>query len=177
MRMNMRPEEVPADVIDGVAKLLAQSVHAQVMSERVGKVAAQVLRDEVELYTQELPSREGRPAQTAQRILIHGDTWQSDDESTLGQYYSLMDTKLRALGLKPDGMEREFCPLLVARMEKTEAEWALFDAVAKMLELDFDGAEFNNRLLQNANGLERRQEVLDLVIGLVVSIPSLTWDT
>ena len=166
MKENLTKADVTPDVIAGVTELLARMTIAQVTREEVDKVQSAVLQD-IALYDDLMATHQEREPE---RVYNPGQTYLSQDEPALKRYYAATDAALRAKGLKPDDMATEYCPALVAEHNETKAEWALLDAAAEMLELDFDGQELNSRLLCHKNGLERRQEFLDILIKLVVNL-------
>jgi len=165
MKTKLTRKDVTQDLIDTVTKYLACRTVAEVTREKVDEVQRLVLEN-VALYDDLSAGHEGRESE---RITDPGRSWLSGDEEALERYYDATDKELRARGLKPDDMERDYCPALVAEYDQTKAEWAILDAVAEMLELDFDGQELNSRLLSHG-GLEDRQKMLDIAVGLVVNL-------
>lgn len=170
MKENLTAEDITQDVIDAVTHYLAKRATAEVLREKVNAVEAEVLKD-VALFDDLRARHEDREAQ---RITEPRHTYLSEDEEALDRYYDAVDAALRDAGLKPAEMDRDYCPALVAEHDQLLAERAILDAAAKMLQMDFDGNELNNRLLcdQKGKGLERRQEFLDLVVKLVVNLPT-----
>lgn len=89
-------------------------------------------------------------------------TYLLPDEAS-NRYHADLDAAYREAGyadLKPG-----YCPALIAEHDQTKAEWALIEASA-----EFMTGVTNNGLL--CLGLEKRQQYLDLLIGLVVNHPN-----
>jgi hypothetical protein len=53
--------------------------------------------------------------------------------------------------------------------QQRDAELAIFDAAATMMQLDMDGRDLNNGLLCQKDGLSKRQEFIDLMVKAVVN--------
>jgi len=158
MNENLTKHDVTPELKNLVHELLAAMAAAQVMRDEVDEVAAQVLTEVI------LLDDEGK------RITEPGRDWTCEDEAALHRFWAIVDGRLRAEGIKPAAMEDDHCPALVAEHERRKIEWDLLDEAAKMLDIYEEPGSFNNELLCCAKGLERRQEAIDINIGLVLAI-------
>lgn len=165
MKTNLTKNDVTEELKECVVNYLAARVFAEVTREAVDRVQAAILADDIVLMSDEarFHARHRSPG----RILDPSQTWLGSDKQ-MPEYYRLCDEKLRAAGLKPDAMKFDFCPGLVAERNRTRAIWALFDEAAIMLDFEGGGKELNNRLL--CLGMEKRQEMTDCLVGLVLSL-------
>jgi len=165
MKNHLTPQDVTPEVIEaGYAYISALAV-TKTTAEIVQPIYAKVLTG-FEFYN-DLETEHGEPRQP---ITDHKDLYLSTDEEQISAYYGAVDKALRENGIKPDDMPDEHCPLLVAEHNQTKAEWALITAAARMLG-DDEPEEFNNKLLCQRNGLEKRREFIELVAKLVVNLP------
>ena len=156
MREELTREDITQELVDAVAAYIQAKAQATVMREAVDEVAREVL-DEVELMNY----RTGEPITNPDRTYLA-------EEGPLYDYFARMDARLRDAGLKPDDMGRDYCPALVAEDAQHKAEVAVITEAAKMLEMD-KPERVNNRLLCQENGLDARQEFIDITASLVVS--------
>jgi len=90
------------------------------------------------------------------RITEDHYAWTACDEDAK-RYYSAMDKALRAAGIKPEDMEPEYCPVLIAESAVTDAEMGLFMASCAIMGLK-PGAVYG----------KRREEMMSLVTELVL---------
>jgi len=168
MRTNLTRNDVTQELIDLVTEYLARRVIAEVTRQEVDAVQRDVLQDIVVMSTaREHPHGRSLPSK---RITDPDLTYLCRDESAMTTYYQAIDTKLREAGIKPDDMELDYCPALVAECNQVEAEWAILDEAAKMLDIHTGKGELNSGLLCCKNGLETRQEFIDLTVSLVLSL-------
>ena len=88
-------------------------------------------------------------------------------DADAAEYYAALDAAYKATGY---ALEPGNCPALMAEYVQTQAEWALIEAAQEWFP-DID----NNKLLcgtgGKGNGLETRQEYIDLLVKLVVNFP------
>jgi hypothetical protein len=164
MKQHLTREDVTPDVIEAGYAYIAALAATQVMAEAVKPIELEVLAG-FEFYN-DLSVEHGAERR---RVTNPDDLYLSLDEENVSAYYAAVDQRLRALGIKPDGMPAEHCPLLVAKHKQTQAEWALITAAARMLGEE-KPEEFNNKLLCQANGLEKRREFIELTAKLVVNL-------
>lgn len=167
MKENLTAEDITQGLIDAVTTYLARRAKAEIIREEVGEVEREVLAN-APLYN-DLEVRHGLERK---RIVKPGRVYLSEDETALSVYYGAVDLALRKAGIKPDDMEPDHCPALVAERAQTEAEWALLDEAAKMLGVYEKPGSLNGSLLCMKNGLKERQRFIDLVVGLVLALES-----
>ena len=165
MKENLTPQDVTRELIAAVTAYLTSRTKAEAIREQVDAVQRQVLTD-IPLYN-DLAVEHGADRE---RITEPDRVYLSQDEIALNEYYVAIDAKLRESGIKPAGMQLDYCPALVAEHERTKAEWALIDEAAKMLGTYEGPGQFNNALLSTQNGLETRQKFIDLTVGLVSAL-------
>ena len=158
-RQDVTPKLVKAGYAYIVAKAAAETVAAT-----IGPIQAEILQD-FELYN-DLEVEHGLPRR---RITAVKDLYLSNNEDEVLAYYAAVDQRLKAEGLKPHDMDADYCPALVAEDEQRKAEYALITEAARMLEVD-EPEDFNNALLCQRNGLEKRREFIDLTAALVVNL-------
>jgi hypothetical protein len=167
MKQNLTPQDVTPEVIEAGYAYIAALAATQTTAEIVKPIYATVLAG-FEFYNDVETERErSRPRR---RITDPNDLYLSMDEEQVSAYYAAADKALRENGIKPEDMPAEHCPLLVAEHNQTKAEWALIEAAARMLD-DDKPEEFNNKLLCQPQGLEKRKQFIELVAKLVVNLP------
>lgn len=164
MRDKLTREDVTTEVVEAVRAYLEARAVAEPLREAVDQVEREILA-ELQLTNNFDLSRELNADLGPQVITEPKQVYLCNDEDQLEAYYDEVDARCRAAGLKPDDMERDFCPALVAKRRVTEAEWVLIEEAGKMLEMD-EPEDLNNRLL--CAGLEDRQKFIDLTVRLVV---------
>jgi len=162
MRENISRKDITNELKEAVADYLVKRVFAEVTTEAVEKIQS------ANLARNPLPGGKCHP----KPITDPDKSYCCEDEKALLAYYRENDRLEREAGLKPDTMKLDYCPALVARTEQTEAEWRLVDEMARILESGYKPGKFNNLLMcePNGKGLERRQEFIDCVVGLVLSL-------
>lgn len=175
MKDRLTIQDVTPEVQNAVHELITSMAIAKTMRAKVDAIQRTVLQD-IALYNDLEVELSGPRRLRVERTRIYDPkhSYQSEDDAAINAYYAACDAAERAAGLKPDGMDLDHCPALVAEHEQLKAEWNVLDAAAVMLDLEFDGQELNNRLLceKNGKGLEQRRQFLDLVIGAVVNLPA-----
>jgi hypothetical protein len=90
------------------------------------------------------------------------DSYLADDAEWEGLFIEI-DKRTRAAGIKPDSMERDYCPALVAENNAREAARQLVKHAAPMFDVNFDSL---------MGSLENYYKFRDLVVSAVVSHPS-----
>ena len=160
MRTDLKPQDITPELRQAVAVYLDAVAKARVIREKVDAVQRTILTEMVLI--------DGTERERG-RITDPKRTWMCRDDEVLHRYYAEVDSRLRAAGLKPDEMETDYCPALVAEDVQRKAEWAIFDTASTMLEMELSGQELNSGLLCMKKGLEKRQEFIDLTVGLVLS--------
>lgn len=93
-------------------------------------------------------------------ITDHEHLYLCEDEALFQHYLDLADERLKAAGIKPADMERDWCPYLVAKHELVKAEWALIDATGAPFGISTDSPLYG----------ENRQKWLDLVVGAALAL-------
>jgi len=168
MRTNLTASDVTQELVDLVTEYLAMRVIAEVTRQEVDKVQREILQDIILMSTpHEYPH--GR-SQAPERITDPKRTYRCEDDATTQAYWNAVDARLRAEGIKPESMEADYCPALVAEDVQVKAEWAILDEAAKMLDTFTGKGEMNNALLCQKDGLAKRQEFIDLTVGLVLNL-------
>lgn len=116
--MNMRPMAV---------RYCALKVIAEDLRAAVDKVQRRLLLDECPLF---------KDLDGGDRIIDPKDYWLSQDEAACKAYYAAQDRELRAAGIKPDDMDDQFCPALVAEHNVIKARLAIIDALAPLVDIN-----------------------------------------
>ena len=158
MRKDLTLDDISTELVDAVQTYLLARTLAEILRERVDRIAQEILADDP------LPNTAGHG----------GDEWITDPNSVylcedmekLEAYWDKLNQELREAGVKPDDMPDEHCPALTAEHDRVKAEWAVIRTAGEMLGWE-DPKKLNNGLL--GLGLETRQEFIDLTVGLVVS--------
>ena len=144
------------------AYLLARTV-AEVEREKCDKIQRALLADR-EYFIAERWNRLKAP----ERVTEPKDAYLMGDADA-AEYYAALNAAYVAAGYVLE--EPGNCPALMAEHLQTQAEWALIEAAQEWFP-DVD----NNRLLcgtgGKGNGLETRQEYIDLLVKLVVNFPT-----
>lgn len=135
------------------AYLLART-YAEVQRERVDEIHLAILT--------ECPILDD---ETGEPLLRSKDLYRTDNEALCADFYAEADKRLREAGIKPASMPTEFCPALVAEHELVKIERMLIDESGKPLGVD------HNKLLCARHGMENWRKWIDLVVGLIVSLP------
>lgn len=172
MKTNIRPDEITPEFKEAVYDLIAKKAHAEKMREAVNTIKTDILTNEVALYNDVEVERHRCKRK---RIYNPDRTYLSEDDKSINEYFSACDVAERKAGLKPDDMPRTHCPASVAEHDQRRAEWHLIDVFVELFEINMTGKEYNNLLLLGSsdgkkNGLEFRQEFLNVCINLVLSI-------
>lgn len=116
--MNMRPMAV---------RYCALKVIAEDLRAAVDKVQRRLLLDECPLF---------KDLDGGDRVIDPKDYWLCQDEAACKAYYAAQNRELRAIGIKPDDMDDEFCPALVAEHDVIKARRAIIDALAPLVDID-----------------------------------------
>ena len=164
MKKHLTRKDVTPELIQAGYAYIAAKAAAQTVTEAVRPIQRKVLAD-FEFYN-DLSVEHGA---ARERITDPDALYLSEDEDGLLFYYTTVDIALRQAGLKPQDMPIEHCPILVAEHKQTQAEWRLIAEAARMLG-DDNPDEFNNRLLCQKDGLEKRREFIELTAKLVVNL-------
>ena len=164
MKIKLTEQDITPDLLAAGYLVLSMTVRAKAMRAEVDIVQYEVIKGFD--FRDDLVARHiGRDPEPITRPQ---DLYLSEDEEAVARYYVAVDLALRKAGLKPETMDQDHCPALVAEYAQLEAEWALLDVVANIMQLGFNGAELNNRLLSLHDGLEQRRRFIDLLLSLVV---------
>ena len=164
MKQNLTRQDVTPELIKAGYAYIAAKAVTQVVAEAVKPIQIEVLAG-FEFFN-DLSVKHGAERK---RITDPDQLYLSEDKDGVTAYYFAVDQRLKANGLKPQDMPVEHCPILVAESKQAVAEWALIVAAAKMLGDDSPDT-FNNRLLCQKDGLERRREFIELTAKLVVNL-------
>lgn len=160
----MTTKDVTLAVKSSVNAYLMARAYAETMRDCVDKIQSDILAECP--LSNDLEQKRGL---AARQITDPKQAYLCTNEDWLQDYYQETDKRLREARRKPDDMPINHCPALVAECLQTDTEWILLDCASDMLAMDFDGQELNHRLL--CKGLDKRQEFIDLVVGLVVNLP------
>jgi hypothetical protein len=129
------------------------------------RAISEVTRERIDtLYNQALQSFVFCDKITGERFTHHKDTWKVDNLADLEPFYTLCDTLAKENGIKPAGMERDYCPALVAEDNLRKAENELIEYTGKPLGVD------NHKLLCSSDGIGNRQNWIDLIVGARLAI-------
>ena len=164
MKDHLTKQDVTPEVIEAGYAYIAAKAVAQTVADTVGPIQAEILQT-FELYN-DLEVEHGLPRQ---RITDPDHVYLSNDEDKVMAYYAEVDRVLKSRGIKPQNMDADHCPILVAEDEQHQAEYALITAAARMMEIE-EPEEFNNKLLCQRQGLEKRQRFVELAAALVVNL-------
>lgn len=157
MKTDLTPKDVTPALIDAVASYLVFRTVAKVRREEVDEVQRAVLQEMTLM-------------DDSRRIFDPDRTYLCEDTEALQQYWTEVDGRLRAEKIKPEEMQLDHCPALVAEQEQLQAEWHILDESAKMLDIYEDSGSLNNSLLCQKDGLAKRQQFIDLTVKLVLSL-------
>ena len=158
MSLHLTEKDVTPAVKHSVNAYLLARAYAETMRDKIDEIQRQIL-SEIPLIN----------PKDGERITEPKYSWTCTDEELMTEYFAECNIREREAKLKPEDMEDDFCPALVAENIQTDTEWLIFDAAAEMLKLDFDGKELHHRLL--CRGLDEMKKFIDLVVGLVVNLP------
>lgn len=163
MKTNLTPKDVTSELKKAVSDYVSCQKEAESIRKKVDAIQREVLKGVI-LFN-DLDARHGLDRQ---RISEPSQTYMSEDEDALNEYYKAVDAELRKAGIKPTDMPLEHCPALVAEHERVQAEWNLLDEAAKMFGVYEGVGQFNNSLL--CAGLDKRQQFIELTVSLVESL-------
>ena len=164
MKQHLTRQDVTPELIKAGYAYIAALAFTQTIADAVKPIQSEVLAG-FEFFN-DLSIRHGAERE---RITDPDRLYESENERDVLAYYAAVDQRLKADGIKPQDMPAEHCPLLVAEHDQTKTEWALIVAAAKMLGDDSPDT-FNNRLLCQKDGLEKRREFIELTAKLVVNL-------
>ena len=132
-----------------VGTYLLARIYAEIMRADVDKVHDQILI-EIEIHA----NTYGR----TERLCKMKDLYMSDDDALCQKIYIEADKRLKAAGIKPADMERDYCPALVAENDLCEIEALIIKET---------GTPFD---IENLYG-EDRKTWLDLVVSAIIAAP------
>ena len=164
MKQKLTRKDVTPELIQAGYAYIAAKAKAQTIAKAVEPVQVEVLAG-FEFFD-DLEVEHGAEREC---ITDPDQLYLSEDEDGVTAYYVAVDKALKDAGLKPQDMPVENCPILVAKHAQTKAEWSLIVEAAKMLGVD-NPDDFNNQLLCQPNGLEKRREFIELTATLVVNL-------
>lgn len=156
MKTNLTRHDVTPNFRRTARELLAVTAAASVTREAVDDVKRQVL------------AGGGLRDPSGKRISNPERDWVCEDDDALRLYWATLNERMLEAGVKPPGMQADFCPALVAEQAQIEVEWALLDEAARMLGVYEEAGGFNNGLL--CIGIGKRRRFLDICIGLVLAL-------
>jgi len=165
MNENFSPADITPEVKQAVVNYLAARVYAEAKRSEVDAFANELLAGRFEFYSTPRRGRDGS------RITDHRKLYQSDDEAGCKCFWAALSAEEKKVGIKPEDMPDDHCPALVAEFDRTKAEWALLNAADKMLQITphREANELNSGLLCQPDGLNKRQQFIDAIVGLVLA--------
>ena len=152
----IRPKQVTPEVKKAVHEYKEAKKKAEVMRSKIDKVNAHVL-EQNKIFTDK-----GEQIKESKRMYL------CKDDKACNKIYALFNLAAREAGLKPDDMDNEFCPALVAEHDQVKAEWKLIEAGGRMMKMD-KPEELNNNLFygtEKLNGSELRRKFISLLVTL-----------
>lgn len=156
---NFSKANITQELVDAVYDYVEARGDAEVMASLIKPVEKRLLENQFEFY-----AKRGN-----ERITESGRLYLSDDEDGIKKFYLELDNRLKAVGIKPDYMIADRCPLLVAKREQLDKENILIKLAAQMLEVD-DPEKLAHSILCQRQGLQKRQDFVEATIDLVMSI-------
>lgn len=149
-----RPEAIATPTVKSlVGAYLMARVLAESMREQVNAIYLDILT-ECPIYG----DRDGG------QILDPGHLYLCSNMSLVQDAWAEADRRERKAGLKPVGMLNSHCPALVAEHGLLKVEWEIIKTSGEKLGI-------TNTKLLCAGGSKMRQKFIDLVVGLVISLP------
>jgi len=158
----MKEHVTPADITDelksAVNAYLMARAYAETMRSSIDEIQRAIL-EECPL-TNGLEIEHGEPPRA---ITEPKHTYLCTDEAQLEDYYAECDKREREAGLKPETMEKDYCPALVARSMQSNTERLVIECGMRMLGID--------DIRITAIYGEKRRRFIDLLVRLVVNMP------
>jgi hypothetical protein len=148
------------EVKAAVDAYLLAVVYAETMREKVNAVYHDILTEYPVYNDRRAPS--DRSCSDGAQILDPDQLYMSSDDDLVKKIYAEGNKRLRAAGIKPDSMSDDHCPALVAHHLQIQAENALIEVSGKAVGVT----------LEKLSLLEHRRKWIELVVGLVTSLPS-----
>ena len=146
-------------------KDVTDDVKSAVNTYLVARAYAETMRDQVDTIDREIlvkyPLYDGRHNKGRQ-ILEGKDVYLCIEKENIKFYYAEADQRLKELGIKPEAMDLDHCPALVAEDIQRNASGILIRAAVEMLDLDDKPEAFRNNLL--CLGMKKYREFIDLVV-------------
>ena len=147
-----------------ITDIATHEVTRYVEAYLVARAYAETMREEVNKIYRDILTECPVCADDGTQILSPDRLYLCSDDDLVRDVYAEANKREREAGLKPADMPNDYCPALVAETLKIEAENRLIEAAGRPLGID------NNTLL--CAGLDKRQRFIDLVVGLVLSLPN-----
>jgi hypothetical protein len=144
-----------------VNAFLLQKTIVDVTREEVNSVYAEILQ-KIEIFTDAFPESKRHKLE---RIFDHDKMYLSKDEDAAAKIYDEADRILKQRGIKPESMEHDYCPALVAEEKLRKIEHALIDATGRNFGVTV------TKLLSGINGLKNYDNWIDLSVKAVVNMP------
>jgi hypothetical protein len=158
MRTKLDKKDITQELTEAVEAYLHARANAETIRQSVDEVQQDLLTDSP------LPNSTDHGPEF---ITDPDRTYLAEEEAVI-RYFGEMDARLREAGIKPDDMDKDHCPALVAEDIQRQAELAVIVETGRMLEVD-NPETLNNALLCQKDGLEKRQEFIDTAVRLIVS--------
>ena len=144
---------IKEELIQAVNTYFLTRAYAETITEKVDALYAELLK-EFPLYSDKHDD--------GQQIVSRDRMYLSDDDATCQKIWDEADSRLRKLNLKPDDMEKDFCPALVAKHDLIKIERAIMEIGDKFTGID-------SKQIYN---MDHRQRYIDLLVGLTCSLPN-----
>jgi hypothetical protein len=157
MKSNI-PAQVAAfatpEVKSYVSAYLLARAYAETVRAQVDAIALEILTE-----CPILDSETGEPLTQSKQL------YRSTDEAACADFYAEANIRERHAGIKPPEMPNEHCPALVAENLVIQLSRCLIEASGRPLGVTPD------KLLCAGDGLATWKRWIDLVVGLIVSLP------
>ena len=153
--LNKEVQKIKEELIVAVNIVLVRQTHAELLREKVDAVYREILA-EIPTYVDPKFKREPNT-----RILENKDLWLAGEEAWT-KVYAEGNKRLLEQGIKPADMDSEFCPALVAEHEFSKAKHLLIETASPATQITLDMV---------SGSLESYRKLIDLLIGLIISLP------
>lgn len=156
--------EISEGLKSAVNAYLMARTFAEVKREKVDGIVAEVLQD-IPMYNdlgQELWDAPPRRLEKREEVYL------CTDEELLDKYYRIVDAVERERGIKPDDMEFDHCPALVAEELQRTTERVMIECAVESFNLNVSKEAILSYL---CGSIERYEKFIDLCVRLVVNHP------
>ena len=159
---NMKKVFNNPEVAEFVKLMIIQKSKAEQIRKQVNDVHREVL-SRIELYND--LNRKHFPDEPIKRITEGKDIYLSMDDNNLEKFYNEADKILREHKIKPENMERDYCPALVAENDLVTIEHKLIKLTGESF-----GVTVSSLL---SGGMETYRKWIELVTMAIISKESI----